>query len=473
MITNYVSCFEQPKSTNIDARQNICCILDKSLQRMNPFKDIIIFINRSRIKKALTDKHKCYRSHIEWFWNNARYDEDSKTIVSALKIKDENQKDINNEYKFKVEDVRRVLDFQDNDKDPIQVPKRLVKGLWMRMGYTGYVNETSYNKSKLSQPYKFLVHSTIHALNHRKGRFDVSSDFVICILTCVILNRPFNISQALFNHMVNNIHGEKFLQYPRFFQMLLDDQIKNLSKVDADELKLDHMATETLKRMNVYQDVKKDKEPPSRKQFASILKPDYAAPAHDKRRHDDNNSDSEDKKMEPFSNKRGKFWLKVEDKKKKSDTTPKASKPTTPKATPKRSSKKKSPPLLVDEPDVPPENVNETGDDIFNMTFDEYEKISVAQVAREAEKQNKLVDEEDAPYVPTTAEAEKLKRGRGIKRSAKPTSATPRKQKIRNIVVKVVKDKTGESSKVLEKVSIEEPIVEAQVHVHTPPRSPI
>ncbi|KAJ0922562.1 hypothetical protein HanPSC8_Chr05g0205301 [Helianthus annuus] len=235
--------------------------------------------------------------------------------------------------------------------------------------------------------------------------------------------------------------------------------------------------------------------------------------------------------MEPLSNKRGKFWLKAEDKKRKRDATPKASKPTTPKPTPKRASKKKSPPHLVDEPVIPPENV--TGEDLLNMTFAEYEKLSAAQVAQDAAKaaqedekaknvdaatggdsmketlvegvvhtdssetdtdidvtqmaptmyvsgkfkikgpsrKKKGSDEEDAPYVPTAAEAKKVKRGRGIKRSAKPSGATPQKQKIRKIVVKPIKDKANDSSKALEKVSVEVPIVEAQVHVPTPPRS--
>ncbi|KAJ0764829.1 hypothetical protein HanPI659440_Chr08g0296561 [Helianthus annuus] len=206
----------------------------------------------------------------------------------------------------------------------------------------------------------------------------------MCVLTCLILNRPFNISQAIFNHMVDHIHGEKFLQYLRFIQMIFDDQVKNLPKVDADELKLDHMDAEMLKRLNLYQGIEKDNEPPSRTQFASILKPDYVAPAHDKWRHDDSNSDSEDKKMEPFSNKRGKFWLKAEDKKRKRDAIPKASKPTTPKPAPKRPSKKKSPPHLGDEPVVPPENV--TGDNLLIMTFAEYERLSAARVAQDAAK---------------------------------------------------------------------------------------
>ncbi|KAJ0433898.1 hypothetical protein HanPSC8_Chr17g0774321 [Helianthus annuus] len=297
------------------------------------------------------------------------------------------------------------------------------------------------------------------------------------------------------------------------------------------------MDAETLKRLNVYQGVEKDKEPPYRKQFGSVAKPNYVAPDHDKWRHDDSNSDSEDKKMELFANKRGKFLLKAEDKKRKKDSTPKVSKSTTPKDAPKRLTKKKSPPHLVDKPvDVPPENVYVTGDDILQMTFDEYEKIATAQVALEAEKakndeqvggenveattggetvKEKLVeyvvhidsskiesdidvtqlapttyvcgkikikgpsrkkkgsDEEDASYVPTPTEAEKLKKCRGMKRSAKPTGETPRKQKIRKTTSKAVKGKSGESVKALEKVIVEEPVVQAEIHVPIPPVYPI
>ncbi|MFS7928243.1 hypothetical protein Hanom_Chr04g00318521 [Helianthus anomalus] len=213
--------------------------------------------------------------------------------------------------------------------------------------------------------------------------------------------------------------------------------------------------------------------------------------------------------MEPFANKSGKFLLKAEDKKRKRDTTPKASKPITTKSAPKRSSKKKSPPHLVDEPDVPLENVNEIAPQeaekaknveaaaggetvkeilvkgVVHTDSNEIDtNIDVTQLApttyvngnfmiKGPSRKKKGFDEEDAPYVPTAAEAEKLKRGRGIKRSAKPTGATPRKQKIRKTTTKAIHHKYGESAKAPEKVTVEEPIVEAQVHVPTPPRSPI
>ncbi|KAJ0625909.1 hypothetical protein HanLR1_Chr01g0006091 [Helianthus annuus] len=88
-------------------------------------------------------------------------------------------------------------------------------------------------------------------------------------------------------------------------------------------------------------------------------------------------------------------------------------------------------------------------------------------------KKKKGSDEDDAPYVPTEAEARKVKRGRGIKRSAKPIGGTPRKSKVRKIVIKPLKGKADDSSKAPEKVIEEVPIIEAQVHVPSPPRSPI
>ncbi|KAM0050113.1 hypothetical protein Hdeb2414_s0008g00293861 [Helianthus debilis subsp. tardiflorus] len=233
----------QAKSSDFHNKRNICCVLDKKLPKMGPFEEILKFIEDNRIRKALTDQHKCYGSHLRAFWNSEHYVEDDKAIHSAVNMKDADGKDIDVGVKITVGDVRRVLDFKDKDEDPIIVSERLCKGLWMRMGYTGFVNDLAYTKSKLSRPYKFLVHSFIHALGHRKGAYDESADYIMNIIAC--------------HHMLDNIKGERFVQYPRFVQMLLDDQIPKFSEVEDDELKLEHMDNETLKRLDVYRGVEK------------------------------------------------------------------------------------------------------------------------------------------------------------------------------------------------------------------------
>ncbi|MFS8018731.1 hypothetical protein Hanom_Chr15g01395441 [Helianthus anomalus] len=131
------------------------------------------------------------------------------------------------------------------------------------MGYTGYLNDKGYIKSKFCRPYKFLVHCVIHALSHRKGAYDESSDYIMNIIACLVLNRPYNISQVIFNHMLDNIK---------------DYQILNLPEDPSDELPLEHMNSATLKRLDRYRGVKPEDEPRYRQKFGKIKKSDYVAP---------------------------------------------------------------------------------------------------------------------------------------------------------------------------------------------------
>ncbi|KAJ0786465.1 hypothetical protein HanOQP8_Chr02g0071571 [Helianthus annuus] len=181
--------------------------------------------------------------------------------------------------------------------------------------------------------------------------------------------------------MVDDINGERFLQYPRFVQMFLDDKIKNLPKDDDDEFVLEHMDNETLKRLQVYKNQKDT--PPDRKKFATIANLDYEAPPNDKWRHDNSSLDTEDKRIEFFEHKRSRWFLKDAYKQKKK-RTPKA----TPKITPKKSTSK---PHLVDEPsedEVQPGGDNVEGGNVDSsqqdITVEEIVNIIAADDAEKA-----------------------------------------------------------------------------------------
>ncbi|MFS7967690.1 hypothetical protein Hanom_Chr09g00788711 [Helianthus anomalus] len=214
------------RASDWDKSHNIFCILDAHYTDTTTFKDMAEFLREGRIAKALTDRTIVYESHVRRFWRSARYVEDEKMICSASRKKDENG---------------------DNDNDPTIVPEKLCKGLWYRMGFTGHVNG-KYLKSLFSPPYKFPIHCVVHALSHRKGDYDETSDYIMNIITCLVLNRPYNVSQVLFDHLVDNIRGEKYIMYPRFMQMMINDQVNDLPKDPADVLGLRHMTAETLGR---------------------------------------------------------------------------------------------------------------------------------------------------------------------------------------------------------------------------------
>ncbi|KAJ0800820.1 hypothetical protein HanPI659440_Chr03g0109681 [Helianthus annuus] len=304
------------------------------------------------------------------------------------------------------------------------------------------------------------------------------------------------------------------------------------------------MDNETLRILNVYRG--QPTEPPSRKEFAAITKSDYQATADDKWRHDNSNSVSEMKKMSLYEPMRSKWWVRLDDKKKKKTPTPRTPEAPTPKPAKRTPKKKKTPttPQLVDKP--PNDEAQHVDDNVAggdNEIFsDEIENIIAAQDATKAAKNAEKVsgeaggektggekvetvkeafeegvvhtdssetesdidlteiapttghkgkrdrkagpsrkrknsDDEDATYVPSPAEVEKIKKGRGkMKRKAQLTGENPRKLKIRKTTTKAVKDTIGESVQIpaerVESVAVEVP-VQSEFRIATPPTSPI
>ncbi|KAM0061138.1 hypothetical protein Hdeb2414_s0004g00132401 [Helianthus debilis subsp. tardiflorus] len=254
------------------------------------------------------------------FWKSARYDESTKTIHSAVQKKDEKGKDIDVEVKFNVGDLRRVLELGDNDNDPTIVPERLCKGLWFRTDFEGHVND-KYLKSLFCRPYKFLVHCVVHALSHRKGAYDETSDYIMNIITCLVLNKPYNVSQVLFDHMVDNINSETYIMYPWFLQMMINDQVTDLPKDPADVMNLRNMKVETLSRLGQYKLKKDEKELRVKHMICKIANPRYVAPENDAWRHDNSNSEDEIDKLRDMHEKKLRHWFVKDGKRKRTPKT--------------------------------------------------------------------------------------------------------------------------------------------------------
>ncbi|KAM0026087.1 hypothetical protein Hdeb2414_s0020g00554081 [Helianthus debilis subsp. tardiflorus] len=155
-----------------DPLHNICCVYDKELPKMAAFKGILELMERLPIQKALTNQHLVFRSHIKYFWENAKYDEESKTITSIVSLEGKDKSIIITEQL-----VREVLNFPDDENSPTKFPEWMVKGCMLRMGYNGDLNKANYSKACFSKSYKFFIHSILHALSHRKGGYDVMRDY--------------------------------------------------------------------------------------------------------------------------------------------------------------------------------------------------------------------------------------------------------------------------------------------------------
>ncbi|MFS7998499.1 hypothetical protein Hanom_Chr12g01154571 [Helianthus anomalus] len=138
-------------NVQFDPLHNICCVYDEKLTKMAAFKEILEFIKRLPIRKAVTDQHLVFRSHIERFWENAKYDEENKVITSIVSLNGEDKEIVITEQL-----VREVLDFPDDENSLTKFPERMVKRCMLRMGYNGPLNSANYWKSCFSKPYKFF-----------------------------------------------------------------------------------------------------------------------------------------------------------------------------------------------------------------------------------------------------------------------------------------------------------------------------
>ncbi|KAM0064955.1 hypothetical protein Hdeb2414_s0003g00109111 [Helianthus debilis subsp. tardiflorus] len=262
-------------------------------------------MERLPIQKALTNQHLVFRSHIRRFWENAKYDEESKTITSIVSLNEKDKSIIITEQL-----VCEVLNFPDDENSPTKFPERMVKGCMLRMGYTGPLISANYLKSCFLKPYKFLIHSVVHALSHQKGGYDVMRDY----------------------------------------QMNMDE--------DNDLLVLYHMDNVTLKVLGRYHT--NHPEPSTTAEFFGFIKnKSYVDPDpvdHLKWRNDDEMKEAsyadELKILENFKNTRSEWFLKEEKKKRSRKATPQVQTDEGSSSQPKQKSQKKSvETLLVDEPE--------------------------------------------------------------------------------------------------------------------------
>ncbi|KAJ0462694.1 hypothetical protein HanHA300_Chr14g0506901 [Helianthus annuus] len=238
-------------------------------------------------------------------------------IHVVLRKKDKVGKDIDVGIEVSVADVRRVLDLQDSDDDPTIMSERLVKGLWRRMGFTGYINGKMYKRC-FSKAYRYLMHCMVHSLGHRKGAYDEVADYIMNMIASLVLNKRYNISQVIFEYMKENCQagGDKYIMYPRFIMMILNDKIKDLPKDVEDVMEMSSVSKVTIGR------VTKDKDEKTKRMICRIKDKAYVAPENDKWRHDDSNSDNENSKMNEMVEKKTRWWHVRDGKRKR---TPKSS----------------------------------------------------------------------------------------------------------------------------------------------------
>ncbi|KAJ0875408.1 hypothetical protein HanPSC8_Chr11g0476101 [Helianthus annuus] len=137
------------------------------------------------------------------------------------------------------------------------------------------------------------------------------------IVVSIVLNRKYNISQVIFEFLKENCLAgkDKYIMYPRFIMMILDDKVKDLPKNNDDIMAMAEVNKTAILRIT------KEKDAKTKELICALKDEAYVAPENDRWRHDNSDSDNEDNKMNDMIEKKTRWWCIKDGKRKR---TPKS-----------------------------------------------------------------------------------------------------------------------------------------------------
>ncbi|GJQ98475.1 hypothetical protein Tco_0009614 [Tanacetum coccineum] len=200
-------------------QHNLVACLEKS-EENTEFHQIVDFLSTCSINYALTVSPSIYASYIEQFWNIAT----SKTVNSVKQIHA-----IVNDRAVVISEssVRNDLLFDDEDGITCLTNDEIFENLAL-MGYEQLSTKLTFQKGSFSPQWKFLIHTILHCISSKSTAWNEFSTNLASAVICLAKGQKFNFSKLIFDGMLRNLDPKKFLMYPRFLQLFLNNQLKDL-----------------------------------------------------------------------------------------------------------------------------------------------------------------------------------------------------------------------------------------------------
>ncbi|GJY11603.1 hypothetical protein Tco_0380912 [Tanacetum coccineum] len=200
-------------------QHNLVAYLEKSNENAE-FHQIVDFLSTCSINYALTVSPTIYASYIEQFWNTAT----SKTVNSVKQIHvivDDKAVVITES------SVRNDLLFHDKDGITCLTNDKKFENLAL-MGYEQLSTKLTFQKGSFSPQWKFLIHTILHCISSKSTGWNEFSTNLASADICLAKGQNFNFSKLIFDGMLRNLDSKKFLMYPRFLQLFLNNLLKDL-----------------------------------------------------------------------------------------------------------------------------------------------------------------------------------------------------------------------------------------------------
>ncbi|GJV18443.1 hypothetical protein Tco_1367463 [Tanacetum coccineum] len=194
----------------------------KNLIESDGFAEIIDFLKASSVHYALTVNPIIYTSCIEQFWATAKV----QTVngVRQLQALVDKKRVIVTE-----SSIRRDLHLDDAEGTDC-LPTATIFEELARMGYEKPSQKLTFYKAFFSPQWKYFIHTITQCLSAKSTAWNEFSCSMASLIICLATNQKFNLSKYIFDAMVKHLDGGvKFLMYPRFLQVFINQQLGDMS----------------------------------------------------------------------------------------------------------------------------------------------------------------------------------------------------------------------------------------------------
>ncbi|GKA59222.1 hypothetical protein Tco_0758535 [Tanacetum coccineum] len=200
---------------------NLVAFLTKSAESEG-FEQIVDFLNASSIKYALTINPTIYTSCIEQFWSTVK----AKTVNGGVHL----QALVDGKEIIITEAIIR-RDLQLEDAEGVDcLPNATYFEQLTLMGYEKLSQKLTFYKAFFSPQWKFLIYTILQCLSAKTTKWNEFISTMASAIICLATNQKFNFSEYIFESMMKNLdNAVKFLMYPRFVQVFLNNQLEGMA----------------------------------------------------------------------------------------------------------------------------------------------------------------------------------------------------------------------------------------------------
>ncbi|GJR56489.1 hypothetical protein Tco_1407010 [Tanacetum coccineum] len=196
--------------------------VEEKPEESDGFAEIIDFLKASSVSYALTVNPVIYTSCIEQFWATAKV----QTVngVRQLQALVDKKRVIVTE-----SSIRRDLHLNDAEGTDC-LPTATIFEELARMGYEKPSQKLTFYKAFFSPQWKYFIHTITQCLSAKSTAWNEFSSSMASLIICLATNQKFNLSKYIFDAMVKHLDGGvKFLMYPCFLQVFINQQLGNMS----------------------------------------------------------------------------------------------------------------------------------------------------------------------------------------------------------------------------------------------------